>query len=62
VTRLSSIASILKRQLEQHGYHLTDAEVRDVAAQVVMCIDEPAEPRTTPDREQMWRPTDGALW
>lgn len=36
----SDITALLQRQLEQHGYHLTDVELADVSAQLVMALDE----------------------
>jgi hypothetical protein len=39
--RLSTLTDALKRQLEQHGYHLTDDEARDVAATLVMADQDP---------------------
>jgi hypothetical protein len=34
------ISTLLQRQLEQHGYHLTSDEIADVSAQLLMAIDE----------------------
>jgi hypothetical protein len=60
MTRHAILADALKRQLAAHGYHLTDLELRDVAANVLMALDahEPEQPRTELDRESMWRPGD----
>jgi hypothetical protein len=60
MTRHSILADALKRQLAQHGYHLTDEELRDVAANALMALDahEPEQPRTELDRSSMWRPGD----
>jgi hypothetical protein len=62
MTRHSILADALKRQLAAHGYHLTDSELRDVAANAIMALDahEPEQPRTELDREAMWRPADAA--
>lgn len=40
-----------------HGYHLTDAEARDIAAQVVMVIEAERIADVVESRE--WRPADG---
>jgi hypothetical protein len=45
MTRMSALTDALKRQLLAYGYHLTDLELRDVAANAVMALDgvEPCE-------------------
>lgn len=35
----TDLADIIKRQLAQHGYEITEAAARDAAAQVVMCME-----------------------
>lgn len=60
MNRMSCIISVLRQQLAAQGYHLTDEELRDNAAQLVMALDElAAEP---PRAASNWRPTDGAVF
>jgi hypothetical protein len=54
----SDIATLLQRQLEQHGYMLTAEELRDVAATLVMAIAE-ADIEALP--VATWRPADGEV-
>jgi len=66
---LSSLSSLLDQQLRIHGYHLTDDELRDVAAQVLQCIEPAPALRHQIDELQakftawvdglrQWRPSD----
>jgi endo-1,4-beta-mannosidase len=52
-----AVAETIRHQAKMHGYHLTEAEALDIAAQALM-VALADEPRTSADAERMWRPAD----
>jgi transposase InsO family protein len=65
----SDLTDLLDRQLQQHGYHLTPAELKDIAAQILMCLEPAPALRHQIDQLQanfaawveglkQWRPSD----
>lgn len=62
MTRLSTLIDALNIQLQANGYHLTDEELHDVAANALMALDAADEPPPTGaevvELLLSWRPSD----
>lgn len=60
MTRLQLATEVALDQFRVNGATVTEAQVRDALAQVLMALDADDD-RPSMDREQMWRPSDGQV-